>query len=229
MIQKFVDYFFARYAQFLTPLPLGEGLGEGAACAGTPSPSPSPPHRGEGKLLREFRSRDIGKRHRVTLHVGLLSAFLLSFLLLAPPSAPGAEEPKGLHEMEVLGVANDQETGQPTVLLRGKQGKQELTLFIGPFEAQGIAVPLQQIKPPRPLTHDLALSFLSTFHSRLRRVIISDLKENTYYATLYLEVDGKELTLDSRPSDAIALALRAGVPIYANDKALGRTRPGDTP
>ncbi len=163
-------------------------------------------------LLRTFRS----------------AVLLCALILLAWTTAP-AETPDSLHEMEVLGVASDQETGQPTVLLRSKQGKQELTLFIGPFEAQGIAVPLQQIKPPRPLTHDLALSFLSTFHSRLRRVIISDLKNNTYYATLSLEVDGKELTMDSRPSDAIALALRAGVPIYANDKALGRTRSGDTP
>jgi bifunctional DNase/RNase len=156
-------------------------------------------------------------------------AIVLGALLLVPSSGTRAEDLKGLHEMEVLGVATDQDTGQPTVLLRGKREKQDLTLFIGPFEAQSIAVPLQQMKPPRPLTHDLALSFLSTFHSRLRRVIISDLRENTYYATLYLEADGKEVTLDSRPSDAIALALRAGVPIYANEKALTGPRPSEKP
>ena len=169
-------------------------------------------------------------RHRATSLVAVWTVSLLGTLLVVPRTGARAAEPNGLHEMEVLGVATDQESGQPTILLRGKQGKQELTLFIGPFEAQSIAVPLQQMKPPRPLTHDLALSFLSTFHSRLRRVIISDLKDNTYYATLYLEADGKELTLDSRPSDAIALALRAGVPIYANDKALvGGARPSDKP
>jgi len=168
-------------------------------------------------------------RHRVTILVAGWTVSLLGTMLVVPRTGARAAEPKGLHEMEVLGVATDQESGQPTILLRGKQGKQELTLFIGPFEAQSIAVPLQQMKPPRPLTHDLALSFLSTFHSRLRRVIISDLRDNTYYATLYLEADGKELTLDSRPSDAIALALRAGVPIYANDKALGGPRPSDKP
>jgi len=168
-------------------------------------------------------------RHRVTILVAGWTVSLLGTMLVVPSTGGQAAEPNGLHEMEVLGVATDQESGQPTILLRGKQGKQELTLFIGPFEAQSIAVPLQQMKPPRPLTHDLALSFLSTFHSRLRRVIISDLKDNTYYATLYLEADGKELTLDSRPSDAIALALRAGVPIYANDKALGGARPSDKP
>jgi len=169
-------------------------------------------------------------RHRATSLVAVWTVSLLGTLLVVPRTGARAAEPKGLHEMEVLGVATDQESGQPTILLRGKQGKQELTLFIGPFEAQSIAVPLQQMKPPRPLTHDLALSFLSTFHSRLRRVIISDLRDNTYYATLYLEADGKELTLDSRPSDAIALALRAGVPIYANDKArVGGARPSDKP
>src|SRR5574341_961128 len=155
-------------------------------------------------------------RHRVTSLVALWTVSLLGTMLVVPrPAARAAEQNKGLYEMEVLGVATDQESGQPTILLRGKQGKQELTLFIGPFEAQSIAVPLQQMKPPRPLTHDLALSFLSTFHSRLRQVIISDLRDNTYYATLYLEADGNERTLDSRPSDAIALALRAGVPTYA--------------
>lgn len=169
-------------------------------------------------------------RHRVTSLVAGWTVSLLGTMLVVPSTGGQAAEPNGLHEMEVLGVATDQESGQPTILLRGKQGKQELTLFIGPFEAQSIAVPLQQMKAPRPLTHDLALTFLSTFHSRLRRVIISDLKDNTYYATLYLEADGKELTLDSRPSDAIALALRAGVPIYANDKALvGGARPSDKP
>ena len=168
-------------------------------------------------------------RHHVTILVAGWTVSLLGTMLVVPSTGGQAAEPNGLHEMEVLGVATDQESGQPTILLRGKQGKQELTLFIGPFEAQSIAVPLQQMKAPRPLTHDLALTFLSTFHSRLRRVIISDLKDNTYYATLYLEADGKELTLDSRPSDAIALALRAGVPIYANDKALGGARPSDKP
>ncbi|MDE2179293.1 MAG: bifunctional nuclease family protein [candidate division NC10 bacterium] len=122
--------------------------------------------------------------------------------------------------MEVLGVTAAQESDQTAVLLRGKGEKRELTLFVGPFEAQSIAVPLQQLKPLRPLTHDLTLSLLATFRSHLRRVIISDFKDNIYYATLYIETDGKEITVDSRPSDAIALALRAGVPIYANNKAL---------
>lgn len=156
--------------------------------------------------------------------MAIASLSLLCGLLLVPWTASRAEEPKDLYEMEVLGVAAAQGSDQTAVLLRGKGSKRDLTLFVGPFEAQSIVVPLQQLTPPRPLTHDLALSLLSTFHSRLRRVVISDFKENTYYATLYLEANGREIMVDSRPSDAIALALRAGIPIYANEKALSGAR-----
>src|SRR3989304_3833120 len=111
-------------------------------------------------------------RHRVTSLVAAWSVSLLGTMLVAPrPAARAAEQNKGLHEMEVLGVATDQESGQPTILLRGKQGKQPLSLERG----------------------------------------------------------GKELTPDSRPSDAIALALRAGVPIYANARARGGARPSEKP
>lgn len=159
------------------------------------------------------------RRHYSALRLTIALISLLSSLPLLWTAAQ-AEELKDVYEMEVLGVAAAQGGDQTAVLLRGKGEKRELTLFVGPLEAQSIVVPLQQIKPPRPLTHDLMLSLLAIFHSQLRRVIISDVKENTYYATLYLEAEGKEMTVDSRPSDAIALALRAGVPIYANHKAL---------
>jgi bifunctional DNase/RNase len=153
-------------------------------------------------------------------HLTIALASLLTGLLLVPWTAARAEEPQDLYEMEVLGVTAAQESDQTAILLRGKGEKRELTLFVGLFEAQSIAVPLQRLTPPRPLTHDLTLSLLATVRSHLRRVIISDFKDNIYYATLYIETDGKEITVDSRPSDAIALALRAGVPIYANNKAL---------
>lgn len=169
------------------------------------------------------------QRRRSPPFLVMAIASLLSGLLLVPWTVPRADEPKDLYEMEVLGVAPAQGSDQTAILLRGKVAKRDLTLFVGPFEAQSIAVHLQQLTPPRPLTHDLALSLLTILHSRLRRVIISDLKDNTYYATLYLETDGKELAVDSRPSDAIALALRAGAPIYANDKALGGGKGSEPP
>ncbi|NJD67980.1 MAG: bifunctional nuclease family protein [candidate division NC10 bacterium] len=145
---------------------------------------------------------------------------LLTLWLLVPLTAVLAEEPNGLYEMEVLGVAPTSGGEQAAVLLRGKSAKRELTLFVGPLEAQSIAVPLQQLKPPRPLTHDLTLSILTALRAHLGRIVISDFKDNIYYATLSIEIDGKEITVDSRPRDAIALALRSGVPIYANNKAL---------
>ncbi|HWQ69903.1 MAG TPA: bifunctional nuclease family protein [Patescibacteria group bacterium] len=150
----------------------------------------------------------------------IVLASLLTGLLLVPWTVVRAEQLKDLYEMEVLGVTVAQGGDQTAVLLRSKGAKRELTLFVGPFEAQSIAVPLQQMKPLRPLTHDLTLSLLAAFRSHLGRVIISDFKDNTYFATLYIETDGKEITVDSRPSDAIALALRAGAPIYASSKAL---------
>lgn len=167
------------------------------------------------------------QRRSPALHLAIILASFLTSLLLVPRTAARAEQPKDLYEMEVLGVAVAPggnlpvgQADQTAILLRSKEAKRELTLFVGPFEAQSIAVPLQQMKPLRPLTHDLTLSLLAAFRSHLGRVIISDFKDNTYYATLYIETDGKEITVDSRPSDAIALALRAGAPIYANSKAL---------
>jgi len=153
--------------------------------------------------------------------------FLLINVLLLPRIAIGAEQPQDVYEMEVLGVTATPsgdppagQSGQTAILLRSKGTKHELTLFVGPFEAHSIAVPLQQMKAPSPLTHDLTLSLLAALHSRLRRVMITDFKDNIYYATLYIETDGKQITVDSRPSDAIALALRTGAPIYASSKAL---------
>ncbi|HXZ44925.1 MAG TPA: bifunctional nuclease family protein [archaeon] len=127
-----------------------------------------------------------------------------------------------LYEMEVMGVAADPTSGAPIVYLRGLQDKRELSMFIGPFEAQGIALPLERIQPPRPYTHDLMLEAIHRLRGRVKRVIITELRDNTYFANLILEVEGKEVVLDSRPSDAIALALRENAPILAAEGAFVR-------
>lgn len=162
----------------------------------------------------------MNKRRHSARYPTIATVSLLTALFFVPWTAGQAEERKDFYEMEVLGVAPAPGGDQTAVLLRGKGVKRELTLFVGPLEAQGIVVPLQQLKPPRPLTHDLALSLLTALRSHLGRVVISDFKDNIYYATLYIEINGKEIAVDSRPSDAIALALRASVPIYASNKAL---------
>jgi hypothetical protein len=134
----------------------------------------------------------------------------------APP-AGGA-----LYEMDVLGVQADPQSGSPMVLLRARQDKRELTMYIGPFEAQAIALPLQGIRPPRPYTHDLMLDALHRLKAKVKRIAITGLRENTYFAEVILDVQGQELVLDSRPSDAIALALRENVSILATEAAFTR-------
>lgn len=129
----------------------------------------------------------------------------------------------GLQEAEVVGVVLDPETQQPMVLLQGKRDKRRLAMVIGFFEANGIAIPLQGVTPPRPLTYDLLLTLLGNLKANLKRVVITDLRDDIYYATLFLDAQGSELAVDSRPSDAIALALRARVPILIEDRVFDQT------
>ena len=95
-------------------------------------------------------------------------------------------------------------------------------MAIGVAEATGIAIPLQGVTPPRPLTHDLFLTMFGRLHVSLSRVVINDFRDNTYFATLYLLVNGAEMALDSRPSDAIALAIRAKAPVLVEDRVFER-------
>lgn len=155
--------------------------------------------------------------------VRAIPALLAALLAIAP--AWGAEGPRGggaEYEMEVMGVQADPQSGTPMVFLRGKQDKRELAMFIGPFEAQAIALPLQGIRPPRPYTHDLMLDALHRLKAKVKRVVVVGLRENTYFASVVLDVQGQEMSLDSRPSDAIALALREDAPILAAEGAFVR-------
>jgi len=149
---------------------------------------------------------------------------------LAPGRQPEtAPKVPGLQEAEVVAVVIDQRTQNPVVLLRGKRDHRQLAMVIGVAEATGIAVPLQGVTPPRPLTHDLFLKLFGELKVTLTRVVITDLRDDVYYATVHLIGSGGDLTLDSRPSDAIALALRAKVPVLVEervfDKGAGEPRP----
>ena len=160
----------------------------------------------EGKMLASLSSR---------WWVLLLAIFLFS----TPPSLAYAQETGKLQEMEVLGVTADP-GGQARILLRSKNDKRGLSMVIGQFEAVGVALPLEGVTPPRPYTHDLILNVLRGFDATVVRAVITELRENTYYADLVLVIDGREVVFDSRPSDAVALALRAGVPILATEEVL---------
>jgi hypothetical protein len=101
-------------------------------------------------------------------------------------------------------------------------------MAIGPAEATGIAVPLEKITPPRPLTHDLFLTLFGRLNVKVEKVVVTDLRDNTYFATLYLTAAGAPMELDARPSDAIALAVRAGAPVLVEDRVFDKAsrRPG---
>lgn len=106
------------------------------------------------------------------------------------------------------------------VMLKEKNDGRYLPIWIGHFEADAIAIPLQNVQVSRPLTHDLLRSVLAALGARLLSVIINDLADETFYAKLILDHDGRHMEIDSRPSDAIALAVRTGVPIYVAETVL---------
>jgi hypothetical protein len=142
---------------------------------------------------------------------------------LAPGRGPEVvPRPIGPQEAEVIGVLIDPRTQAPTVVLQGKRDGRQLAMTIGPAEATGIAVPLQGVTPPRPLTHDLFLTLFGRLKVSLTRVVITDLRNDIYYATVHLNGGAGELTLDSRPSDAIALAIRAKVPVLIEDRVFDK-------
>ncbi len=116
-------------------------------------------------------------------------------------------------EMLVAGVTVDPMTKSPIIILRDRESRLALPIWIGVLEANAIVIVLEGVEMARPLTHDLLKSCLEKTNTSLRKVEITDIKDNTYYALLHLEKDNRSFTVDSRPSDAIALALRCGVPI----------------
>lgn len=111
---------------------------------------------------------------------------------------------------------------QRVVILKEKSSDRYLPIWIGPAEADAIAVKLQEVSVPRPLTHDLLGSVIKSLGAMLTHITVCDLQNDTFYAKLSLQVDSKTVEVDSRPSDAIALAVRAGVPIYVADEVLNK-------
>jgi bifunctional DNase/RNase len=111
---------------------------------------------------------------------------------------------------------------QRVVILKEKAAERYLPIWIGPAEADAIAVKLQGVTVPRPLTHDLLYSIIDALGATINFILLSDLKNDTFYAKIVFNVNGKEVEVDSRPSDALALAVRAGVPIYVEESVLDK-------
>ena len=126
--------------------------------------------------------------------------------------------------VKVKGIVIDSKANNPVVVLVDEAGHKVLPIWIGVFEAEAISRGLEDVVTLRPMTHDLMKQILDTFQVSVTRVIIHDLKDNTFYANLYLSIDGRELIVDSRPSDAIALAVRVKAPIFVTESVVEATK-----
>src|SRR5689334_24593303 len=127
-------------------------------------------------------------------------------------------------EMKVKGLALDPLSNMPMIILRDEEEKRSLPIWVGLFEANAIALELEKISTPRPMTHDLIKNILESLDARVQKVVVNDLRENTFYAVLYLRLGSADITVDSRPSDAIALALRVGAPIFVEEDVVDKAR-----
>jgi bifunctional DNase/RNase len=125
-----------------------------------------------------------------------------------------------MQEMVIYGVSFDMVGKQPIVLLKTADGNKFLPIWIGHPEAAAILMKLQGATTPRPMTHDLVTDMLSQLEVKVARIAVTELRDNTFYALITVVADGAEIEVDSRPSDAIALAVRAGAPIFAADAVI---------
>jgi len=117
-------------------------------------------------------------------------------------------------EMKVRGLTLDPLSNMALVILRDLEGSRALPIWVGIPEANAIALEIEQVPTPRPMTHDLIKNILEGINASVTRVVVNDLRDSTFYATISLSLQGKEFNIDSRPSDAIAVALRVRAPIY---------------
>lgn len=123
-------------------------------------------------------------------------------------------------EMVIKGLTLDPLTNMPIVILRDHEGQKALPIWIGIFEANAIALEMEKVSTPRPMTHDLIRNILEGMKATVSKIIINDLKDNTFYAEVYINYNQSEVMIDARPSDALALALRVDAPIYVAKKVI---------
>ena len=127
-------------------------------------------------------------------------------------------------EMKIRGLMMDPVTNMPIVVLKDSSGESVLPIWVGIYEANAIALEIEKVSTPRPMTHDLIKTLLMGLEISMKKVVVSELRDETFYAVIWLERNGKAITVDSRPSDALALALRHDCPIYVDDRVLQSSR-----
>jgi len=127
-------------------------------------------------------------------------------------------------EMKIRGLMMDPVTNMPIVILKDVSGNSVLPIWVGIYEANAIALEIEKVTTQRPMTHDLIKSLLLGLNTGIKKVVVNELKEDTFYALIWLERDGELISVDSRPSDALALALRLDCPIFVDDTVLKSSR-----
>lgn len=123
-------------------------------------------------------------------------------------------------EMKIRGLMMDPVTNMPIVVLKDVTGDGVLPIWVGIYEANAIALEIEKVTTPRPMTHDLIKNVLTGLEAQVSKVVVSELREDTFYAVIWMERDGNMISIDSRPSDALALALRVDCPIFVEDEVL---------
>ena len=129
--------------------------------------------------------------------------------------------------MTVRGIALDPITNMPIIILKDQEEKRALPIWVGIFEANAIALELEKIATPRPMTHDLIKNILEGLGASVQQIVVNDLKDNTFFAVIEVTYNGNVVNIDSRPSDAIALALRLNAPIFVTEKVVSKAKSMD--
>jgi bifunctional DNase/RNase len=135
-----------------------------------------------------------------------------------------SQKDKGSVEVRIRGLMMDPSTSMPIVVLKDVASDTVMPIWVGIFEANAIALEIEKVAAPRPMTHDLTRNLIRNLNARLERVVISELKDDTFYAKLWLQQGSDPLVIDARPSDALALALRADCPIYVTDEVMQKAK-----
>ena len=147
-----------------------------------------------------------------------LQSKLLGGLAVKPASVSGEDSMEV--EMKIRGLMMDPVTNMPIVVLKDAQGTAVLPIWVGIYEANAIALEIEKVQTPRPMTHDLLRNVFLGLDVRVQKVVVNDLKDDTFYALIWVERNGEIFSIDSRPSDALALALRVDCPIFVEDEVL---------
>ncbi|HXM99788.1 MAG TPA: bifunctional nuclease family protein [Candidatus Dormibacteraeota bacterium] len=127
-------------------------------------------------------------------------------------------------EMKIRGLMMDPVTNMPIVVLKDVQGQAILPIWVGVYEANAIALEIEKVQTPRPMTHDLLRNVFLGLDVRVQKIVVTDLRDDTFFAVIWVDRSGEMMTIDARPSDALALALRMDCPIFVDDQVLKSTK-----